>query len=218
MPEPTVRPDPCVLQATALRYAARDLSPSQCEAFEARLADDQSARDALAEAVRLSAAAIGQHGPEPDRGFRALIRERVHGLTPNWLARHVYRGHPLAWAASGAAIVAAATLVALQLSGPFPVAQDPPQSAASAAPTSPAPSDRILAARPDVGSATEPVVAEVSDDSTRKAAELWAELSTPDHVEKTHEDEARLHQRFKSLHMNHPNHLPRPTSGFDSRE
>ena len=74
------RPDPSVLEATALRYAARDLSPAQCEAFEARLAGDQSARDALAEAVRLSAAALGRGSPPPDRGLRSLIRERIQGV------------------------------------------------------------------------------------------------------------------------------------------
>ena len=66
MPDPT-------LQATALRYAARDLTASEAAAFEARLANDQDARDALAEAVRLSAAAIGQRPPAPRPSLRALV-------------------------------------------------------------------------------------------------------------------------------------------------
>jgi len=81
MPEPT-------LQTTALRYAAGDLTPGETAVFEAQLANDQNARDALAEAVRLSAAAIGQKPPTPHPSFRATIRARL-----SW-GRD--RGHPLA--------------------------------------------------------------------------------------------------------------------------
>src|SRR5215470_11557103 len=102
MPEPT-------LQTTALRYAAGDLSPAEVAAFEARLAEDQDARDALAEAVRLSAAAIGQEPPAPHPSFRAAIRARLN--------LRAYRGHPLAWVGAGATAVAACTLLALALAG-----------------------------------------------------------------------------------------------------
>ena len=70
--------------------------------------DDQDARDALAEAVRLSAAALASTPPAPDRAFRAAIRERLVGWTPAVARRRAYRGHPVAWAALGAAAVAAA--------------------------------------------------------------------------------------------------------------
>ena len=63
--------------ATALRYAARTLPAAEAAAFEAQLAGDQSAREALAEAVRLSAAALGQDPPTPHRSFRAMINERL---------------------------------------------------------------------------------------------------------------------------------------------
>src|SRR5882724_9936156 len=98
MPDPT-------LQATALRYAAGDLDPDEVSAFEARLAEDQDARDALAEAVRLSAAAIGQEPPAPHPSFRSAIRARL-GLAG-------YRGHPVAWVGLGAAAVAACALFAV---------------------------------------------------------------------------------------------------------
>src|SRR5262249_58633732 len=99
--------DSLALQAQALRYAAGDLLPAEAEAFEARLATDQAARDAVAEAVRLSAAALGQDPPAPDRSFRALIRERLFARwVPGWLTRRAYRGHPLAWAGLGAVVVA----------------------------------------------------------------------------------------------------------------
>ena len=217
MREPTPRPEPSVLEATALRYAARDLSPAQCEAFEARLAGDQSARDALAEAVRLSAAALGRGSPAPDRSLRSLIRERIQGVAPTWLARRVYRGHPLTWAGIGAAIVAAATVLGLELARPDSPSNsaEPAQVSAAIAPLTVPESNR--ASRPEEGRAFEAVAEEPHDD-VRTAAEIWADLSTPEHVEKTHDDEAKLHLRFKNLHTNHPLHSTRPTSGFDSRE
>ena len=216
MLDPT-RPDSLVLEATALRYAARDLSPAQCEAFETRLAGDQSARDALAEAVRLSAAALGRGLPLPDRGLRSLIRERIQGVASSWLARRVYRGHPLAWAGIGAAIVAAATVLGLELARTDSAsnsAELPPVLAAIAPLSVP---DSNRGSRPEEARASEAVAGEGLDDA-RTAAEIWADLSTPEHVEKTHDDEAKLHLHFKNLHTNHPLHLPRPASGFDSRE
>src|SRR5262245_13578470 len=100
MPDPT-------LQATALRYAAGDLTPDEIAAFEAQLAEDQDARDALAEAVRLSAQAIGQKPPAPHPSFRAAIRARLGLMT--------YRGHPMAWAGLGAAALAACIIVVVAL-------------------------------------------------------------------------------------------------------
>ncbi len=108
MPEPT-------LQAAALRYAAGDLTATEAAAFEVRLADDQEARDALAEAVRLSAAALGQHPPTAHRSFRAAIREKLIGWNLPGFARRAYRGHPFAWAGLGAAAVAACTVIGLAL-------------------------------------------------------------------------------------------------------
>lgn len=200
MPEPTT--EPLALEATALRYAARTLAQDENAAFEARLAGDQSAREALAEAVRLSAAALGQEPPAPDRSFRTLIRERVQSITPGWLMRRAYRGHPAAWACAGGIAVAAAALLALQLAdapAPMNTASTTPAAVPAPNPPPPAKTDETPVADP---------VAEPNDDM-RKAAEIWAELSTPDHVEKTHDDEARLQSRLKHL---------RPSQGLDSRE
>src|SRR4051812_28483228 len=119
MPEAPAHPEPA-LQATALRYAAGDLNAAEVAAFEARLAADQDARDALSEAVRLSAAALGQSSPTPHRSFRQAIRERLLGWCPPWLARRAYRGHPLAWAALGALAVAGATVLGLSLANRLP--------------------------------------------------------------------------------------------------
>ena len=92
------------LPMQALRYAAGELPGPQAEAFEARLAHDAAAQDALAEAVRLSARALGQPAPEPDPLLRPMIAERL-APAPWWrglFRRRPYRGHPLTWAGLGA--------------------------------------------------------------------------------------------------------------------
>jgi hypothetical protein len=193
MPDPAN--EPLALEATALRYAARSLTPGEAAAFESRLADDQRARDALSEAVRLSAAALQQDSPSPDRGFRRLVRNRL-----------VSRLSPAAWVGLGAGAVAAAALFAVHVAdrseAPKP-AVEPVASAPVVAPAPHVPATSVARAEePEPASAADP-------DDMRKAAEIWAELSTPEHVEKAHDDEAKLHQRFKHL---------RPATGFDSRE
>jgi hypothetical protein len=135
-PEPT-------LQTTALRYAASDLTPGEADAFETRLADDQDARDALSEAVRLSAAALGQAPPAPHPTFRAAMRERLVGWCPPWLARRAYRGHPLAWCGLGAVVVAVCTFVGLSFPDRVP-ATTQKTLPNTAAPTS-SPSDQTVA-------------------------------------------------------------------------
>jgi len=191
MPDPAT--EPLALEATALRYAARSLAPGDAAAFESRLADDQHARDALSEAVRLSAAVLQQEPPSPGRGFRRVVRDQLGS-----------RLNPAAWVALGAGAVAAAALFAVQVAdrgeGPR-VAVDLAAPAVAPAPRVPL-SPIAQAEEPDPAPAIDP-------DDMRKAAEIWAELSTPDHVEKAHDDEAKLQQRFKNL---------RPNAGLDSRE
>jgi hypothetical protein len=177
------------LQGTALRYAAGDLSPAEAEAFERLLADDQDARDALSEAVRLSAAALGQAAPAPDRSFRTRLRARL-GLS--------YRG-PLAWSAFGAAVVAAGALLAVSAAdraGPPPaaspfVANDAPVVASADAPASPEPAPN------------EPLPGTCGDE--RSVAEIWADLSGHEGVEKSHDEEMKWRQRVRDL--SHPQHV-----------
>jgi hypothetical protein len=185
-------PDPA-LQTTALRYAARDLPPGEAAAFEGRLAADQDARDALGEAVRLSAAALGQAPPVPDRSFRAAIRDRLTGWCPPWLARRAYRGHPLAWAGLGAAAVVACAAVGLSLADPQPprpaplgVAAGPGHAQIDPVPPPPSGEGAVVTIDDPAGDGDGPSVAEV-----------WAALSTPEHVEKAHDDEMRLRQKFR---------------------
>lgn len=224
MPEPTPR----ALEATALRYAARDLPPADAAAFEARLAYDQDAREALAEAVRLSAAALGQEPPAPHRSSRALTRDRIRPLTgrlSRWLARRAYRGHPLAWAGAGAAAVAGGILAA----GPFhpdeavgTPYEAHPVAEAFVAPHRPAPADpvpaRQLGSAPGVRAnavGVDGASAGAGTDDAARRAEIWAELSTPEHVEKAHDDDARWRRRLKDLHAGRPIHTHRPDVSID---
>lgn len=214
MREAPTRPDPLALQATALRYAAGELAPTDTEAFEARLADDQDARDALAEAVRLSAAALGQEPPAPDRSFRLLIRERLRPVSAwwaGWLARRAYRGHPLTWAGIGAGAVAAATVFGLHLAEGSRAATVVPTPTAAA----PRPAEPPAVPRVDVAPEPRPVA--TAEDTALKEAEIWAELSTPEHVEKAHDEELRRRQRMHSWHTLHT-HPNNPPPAADHRE
>ena len=197
MPDPT-------LQATALRYAAGDLGPDEVSAFESRLADDQDARDALAEAVRLSAAAIGQKPPTPHPSFRTAIRARLGLLA--------YRGHPLAWAGLGAAAVAVCALFAVSLAD-----RDEATEAATAAPVpvvgpaapGAAPAPAIALPRDAEHTAGEHLPAACGED--RSVAEIWADLSNHDGVEKARDDELRWRQRVRDLA--NPHHVSATAKG-----
>ena len=132
MPDHTP-PDLAVL---ALRYAAGDLPEPDMLAFEARLADDQPARDALSEAMRLSASAVGQPPAVPSASVRASVRER---LFPTWrtrlFPRRSYRGHPAAWATLGGSLSAAVVVVLVSAGGTPPTASSPAQMAPMSVPS-----------------------------------------------------------------------------------
>lgn len=128
------------LSLSALKYAAGDLDPLEADAFELRLADDADARDALAEAMRLSSAAAGLSEPKPDPLFQNLVVERLRPATSflsTVIARRPYRGHPLTWTTAGAGTTACAA-VALWLALPTP----------DASITMPLPNSRLAIAHP----------------------------------------------------------------------
>jgi hypothetical protein len=233
MREPAKSEAAAVLQAVALRYAAGDLPPSEAAAFESRLATDQTARDALGEAVRLSAAALGQSPPSPDNSLRASVRDRLLGWWPGWLARRPYRGHPLAWAVMGAVTVAGATLMALSIPEQDIAHQQLP--AATAPASGPMPSVEVAGTLPaEGGRGHEPetvAIIHVSRDpaaadggagsaecSNPSVAEIWAALSKPDHLEKAHEEEFRFRQKLKEMGPIHSGRIG-PGAGIgDARE
>ena len=104
------------LALTALRFAAGELSSDRAEAFAEQMAHDQAARDALSDAIRLSAAALGQSSPVPDPLTREAVREQVRGTWLAWLfPRRPYRGHPLAWAGLGGTVAASLTVFGVWL-------------------------------------------------------------------------------------------------------
>jgi hypothetical protein len=175
MPDPT-------LQATALRYAADDLAPAERAAFEARLASDQDAREAVAEAVRLSAAALGAPAPAPHPSVRAALRARLA----------LGGARPLAWVALGGAAVAACALWAVWLAD-----RAAPPAARAALP--PPVVEVAPAPRPVEPPAPDPVAAAPAPVEDRSVAEIWADLSNHDGVEKAHEDEMRRRQRVRDL-------------------
>jgi hypothetical protein len=202
MPEPT-------LQATALRYAAGDLSPDEAAVFETRLAEDQDARDALAEAVRLSAAAIGQKPPAPHPSFREAIRARLGLMT--------HRGHPFAWAGAGAAAVAVCTLLGLALadhtSAPeaatvthaFPTLTEPISAPRAVEPSAPATAPMTRDGGVHVAVELHPTTGARGGEPPRSVAEIWADLSTPEHLEKVRDDELRWRLHMRNLA--HPHHV-----------
>ncbi len=211
MPDGLQHPEP-TLQATALRYVASDLAPTEAAAFEARLAEDQEARDAVSEAVRLSAAVLRQPPPTPHRSFRAAIRERLVGWCPGWLARRAYRGHPLAWAGLGAVVVAACTVVGLSLADREALSGSPDAGISAHAAVTVAPAPHPSEAEPlavaPAPREVESFVAHASsaavcggDCDGRSVAEIWADLSTPDHVEKAHDEEMRWRQHAQPAHL-----------------
>lgn len=105
------------LALTALKYAAGELDAAQVAAFEDRLEYDQPAREALAEAIRLSAAALGRDEPRPDPLGRQVVQDALHPtLWSRLFPRRPYRGHPLAWTGLGGAAVVALVGVGLWLS------------------------------------------------------------------------------------------------------
>jgi len=118
----------------ALLYASGELEGEPATAFEARLAEDQSAREALAQAVQLSLALAGHAAPDPDPAYREAVRRRLRprGAWQRIWSKRFYRGHPALWGLLGAAAASVAFIM-------FAPAPAPPSAAfveqAPAAPT-----------------------------------------------------------------------------------
>ena len=105
--KPADEPVSPALTLQALLYAGGELGEAEAAAFERRLGGDQSAREALQNAVRLSLA-VTDSGMTPDPGWRDRARRR--------LLRRPSTGRPLIWAGIGAA----AALVVVTLLAPAP--------------------------------------------------------------------------------------------------
>jgi len=151
-------------------YAGGELPAPEAALFEQRLSQDQAARDALAEAVWMSAVLYGGE-PRPDPAYRQQVRDR---LRPTWwrrlVGRRSYRGHPAFWSALGA-VAAALCLLLLR----------------------PAPAVQVVE-RTVVQTQPEP---EAEDDAAalHDMALVWAELHNPDHAVKSATQEQKRKDR-----------------------
>jgi hypothetical protein len=92
----------------AMLYAAGELDEVAAAAFERRLADDQTARDALCAAVRLRSALDDSAEPVPDPAYRKRVRQRLRasGTWRRVTSRTGYRWQPVLWSLAGAAAAA----------------------------------------------------------------------------------------------------------------
>jgi hypothetical protein len=152
----------------ALLYASGELTETEAAEFEQRLAGDQQAREALAQAVPL---ALPPGQPlTPDPSYREGVRRRLRRRRSwSWLVeRRAYPGHPVLW--SGAGAVAAALVMALGLLAWMP---SPPPT--------------VVRVEPAPAPASEPAKADV--------ASVWAQLHTTDHVARAHDEEMRRKNR-----------------------
>jgi hypothetical protein len=111
-------------EALALLYANGELEGPELADFEGRLAADQSARDALCQAVELAATLSGRAPQMPNAAYRNSVRRRLMPVGAwGWLSRRrLYRGHPAFWALAGAA-AAAILFVAWPARAPDPTLQ-----------------------------------------------------------------------------------------------
>src|SRR5260370_4059925 len=100
-----MRADTRNTEALALLYANGEVEGAELADFEHRLAADQSARDALCQAVELAATLSGRGPRQPNAGYRDSVRRRLLPIGPwGWVSRRrLYRGHPVFWALAGAA-------------------------------------------------------------------------------------------------------------------
>jgi hypothetical protein len=166
----------------ALLYAGGELDPGEAALFEQRLAGDQQAREALAQATPL---ALPPGQPlTPDPAYRQRVHRRLRrrprpaGLqcSMSWLVRRrSYPGHPVLWTSAGAAAAALLTTLTflLGMPGTPPVAVGPrPEAAASGENEAPA---------------GPPAQADV--------ANAWARLHTTEHVARAHDEEMRRKSR-----------------------
>lgn len=181
------------LPALALLYAAGELEQAEAAEFEKRLADDQAAREALAQAVYLARSLAGQQPPTPDPAYRAEVRRRLRppGFWRRLLAPRLYPGHPALWTGVGAAAAIAFTLAVMHAPEsrgrdpiPVPIAVERPEPAAV-----PRPADTTSAA--DV-------------------AKVWAALHNSEHLARAREEEIRRRGRAEDrparLHALHVLH------------
>jgi hypothetical protein len=162
------------LSFQALLYAGGELDEEDSKSFEQRLADDQTARDALCQATQALEAAHSQAFFRPDPGYRQKVLLQLSGgsLWHRLFAIRPHRGHPLVWGVSGA-VAAFFFFVGLANFEAY-------QGKNEVAP---------LGATNESMSTQSMGVQEL--DPLAETADIWATMHPSDHLLKAHDDEAR---------------------------
>lgn len=167
-------PTGSALEFVAFRYACEDLSPDDAASFEERLAWDQGARDALCRGIQTAGSLSGSVPQGPDRSYRNRVRKRL------LQGRQVV--HPVVWAFLGAAAA-----VLAMLSFGYQRSDDARSGLANRGREAPS----VASAKPAGPAEVPPIV----------VANVWADLHTPDHLARVHDEEARRRSRQDDLHL-----------------
>jgi len=179
------------LNYDALLYAGNELDRDAAELFEERLATDQAARDALANAMQLTLLVAGRP-TKPDPQYREEVRSRFSH--PSWWGRfwkpRIRRGPALAWVAVGG--IAASVAIACWPIQPLPspvtepvvieVVERLPEPTIEAVVPIAVPTEQVADATP---------IPTPMGDMTSDAAAMWEEMSNSDHLQRVQEEELR---------------------------
>src|SRR5262245_900315 len=164
-------------------YVTGELDPAEAAEFEHRLGQDQSARDALCQAVQLSATLNRLSTVQPNPAYRERVRERLRQRSCwSWLfGRRSYRGHPAIWSAGGAAaavllVIGLAQLPAALITQPHPPLPEPRKVVEEE------PVPALPAELPQLA-------------ATHDIAARWADLHDTSRVTRAHDEEMRRKQR-----------------------
>jgi hypothetical protein len=166
------------LDALALLYANGEMDSAQAAEFERLLGADQRAREALCQAVELARTLDGLPVPAPSPAYRARVRQRLHrqGTWARLTARR-HRGHPLVWAALGAAAVLLVVVLTKGLSSP---AQHPEQA---------------------LSAPTPPVEAQAPQPDLHDTALIWSEIPKHERVNRLREEDERRRTRADDVRL-----------------
>jgi hypothetical protein len=147
----------------ALLYASGELEGPEAVAFEARLATDQAAREAVVQAVELNARAQGL-AITPNPAWRNAALRRLQPTASFWqrlAGKRLYRGHPIVWTLGGA-LAASLMLMLLSPATPAPTAK--------AEPTAPLPPAEVASAWAELS--TSDHLARAHDEKARRNARM----------------------------------------------
>jgi hypothetical protein len=181
------------LAIEALLYAGGELESDEAGRFEARLGEDQAAREALCQAVQFLHTCSGFAAPQPNPTYRDQVRRRFYprpGILPWLTRRRAYRGHPALWSGLGAAVVLLLFGLTRGLTTQPPAAGNPPV-ARQAGPAEPPP--QPAGANPSAEKRPAPPAASTEE------ARLWAQLHNSKHLTRARDEEVRRKTRAATL-------------------